>query len=302
MAFITTHFINEHIINEWEKLNATPGIDAFLLIDNTKKRISNPSNLQYGELHVYGKKPKVMLFDYDFHCSLHLPLQMRRIGKECKDETMFPRFTWYRGDFRFNYARHIFPDYDYYWQIENDCYFNTHGNNDAPFFEIWNDREEDVLGYAIRNVMEGDDNSWGFLGKGLKWLYGDRGIWKIYYPIVRLSGRTIDMLEKDAVEVEKEFLALNNKKISWPHCEEWTLSQAVKHGMTFAKINEHPSYVKFKPIIRDQKEIDIVGQFEKWHHPFKTKADPDLQEIVLYETTIERKEPFARGVSLEDFM
>jgi hypothetical protein len=160
-----------------------------------------------------------------------------------KDTIMFKRKNydfWKRGDIPITWASLILPEYDYYYQIDYDCY----SNNWRQFFLDLSINNSDMLATHIQKYAEHPNWYWwpdqnldqfkSALNPELKQLTIEREqLLKSFFPIIRLSKAALDSLKK--------YYNFNFKG----HCEVFTPSvinsqnlsvQNISRDITKAKI------------------------------------------------------------------
>lgn len=130
----------------------------------------------------------------------HLYLSVNFLAQE--NLKFFKKCGWQCGDYILYAARKFFPDYDFYWLVDDDLVFNC--NFDDFIYET-NKFDEDLISYSFSER----DFTWDWT----KSLNGYRK-YKIYgmlFCILRMSAKAIDFLKKSRVEYNLEF-DLNSRK------------------------------------------------------------------------------------------
>ena len=166
LVFLSTHVINKAVISEYKKMARGKNYDYILALDNENLKIETDSVI--AEKEFFGTKVKCFFYDRKMNDELKLPM--------CRPNGLsddFGKVMWNNAEYRFFYLKHYFPDYDFYWQLDWDCYFN--GESYDAFFDQYLERNEDLLILDFRKeTLNGD---W-YHANRVEWLYKDKEIKK----------------------------------------------------------------------------------------------------------------------------
>ena len=269
LVFISTHIINEAVISEYKKMAKGKNYDYVLAIDNEnfKTEIDN----RISEKEFFGTKVKCFFFDKKLNEELKLPKYERNNLSED-----FGKIMWYNGEYRFFYVKKYFPDYDFYWQLDWDCYFN--GESYDAFLDQYLDRNEDLLILDFRKeILNGN---W-YHSKYVEWLYKDKEIYGSLYCISRISGRAADFLYDAIFKIEEKYKNLDDKSKSfWPFCELVTPTELMNNGYTCADIHQDT--------ITYNKEYDLNTN-RLFEHPDNLFYHPIKGDFINRENTLKKE-------------
>jgi hypothetical protein len=227
LIFITTHIINKAIISEYKKMSKVKNADCILAVDNTKLKI--PFDNRITEKEFYNTTVKCFFFDKEVHDELKLPF-----FAEHNPTDSFAEVMWYNSDYRFYYVKKYFPGYDYYWQFEYDVFCN--GISYQSFFDKYSDRKEDFL---TTNFREEYINGEWFWSNTMDWLYKDKKIYGVLFPICRLTANAADFLYKQRLIQKDLYEPIEDKKHTfWPFCELFVPTELINNGYTVYNLEE----------------------------------------------------------------
>ncbi len=255
LKFISTHIINQNVINEYQKLLKS-GDDVILCIDNTELKIESDSAICQKEF--YNTKVNCFLFDINIHKKLNLPC----FYSSFEDEN-FKKIMWYNGDYRFYYVKQYFPNYKYYWQLDYDVYFN--GESYSTFFEKYKNKTTDLLVCHFRGELI--NSSWCWTKK-IGWIYDDSiELYGSFFPVCRLSNQAITYLYNKRICHAKKFKNYVNSPNSakWLNCEIFTPTELVNGGFKCNTIEEKT--IDLKEYYQNDKCFKSPDN--KIYHPYK---------------------------------
>lgn len=179
LAYMHTHTINECLISELRKIKKAQNedLEVILFINNAEHFIENPKKQVVQELEFYGLKVKCLLCDETIIKALKLPLNAyhrQNVGiGEC---------FWFNCDYSFYIVRHYFADFDFYWQIQYDVFYN---NKDyISFFNLYANDKNDLLITKFRK--ESVDSDWYWIND-TKWIYTCNEIYASLWTLARMS-------------------------------------------------------------------------------------------------------------------
>lgn len=126
---------------------------------------------------------------------------------------------WRCGDYFCYRAREARPDYDHYWMIEPDVYFDC---DVTSFFARFEDSARSGLGLHLRRVGPKDSRFCRGMERG--------SLFQAVFPITRFSGSALDLMLVRRVELSegemKEFVFPNDEVFSFT-----TLAQDEAHSI-----------------------------------------------------------------------
>lgn len=286
LAYMHTHTINECLISELRKIKKAQNdnLEVILFVNNTEHFIKNPKKQVVQELEFYGLKVKCLLCDEKIIKSLKLPLnayynQNVSIG-EC---------FWFNCDYSFYIVRHFFADYDFYWQIQYDVFYNY--KDYTSFFDIYKNDKTDLLITKFRKESEQSDWCWI---DNTQWIYTRNEIYGSLWTVSRMSAKLVDSLYNKRLEHNVIFQQQSNAKRQWLLCELFVATECIKMGFSA------------KPLQNDKTglyEIDLntTRLFDNpdkcLYHPIKGNF---LKRLELGGSVAKQKE-FERLKKLEHF-
>ncbi|MBQ9406787.1 MAG: hypothetical protein IJU37_08665, partial [Desulfovibrio sp.] len=245
LLFITSHFINNFVINEYNKLKWFDR-HSLLVLDND---ILHTHFARISKQKLFDTDIDIFLFDSQLHSNLSLPIIHG-----------FHNLQWYNCDYRYYYVRHFFPNYDFYWQFESDVY-STYSDYKYYFNKYSNDTS-DLLICNLR--PESRDSKWNW-NKKIDWIY-DKNIhtYGSIFSVSRMSSRAIDFLYKKRLEHAKIFEESTLPDKRWLNCEVFAPTELINNNFTCKKINE--PHVHFRPIW----DIKECTEPNRLYHPVKS--------------------------------
>ena len=219
LIFLTTHFINESVVVEYNKLKEY-NKRTVLVLDNEILRFK--SN-RITKLHFFDSTIDTLLFDNILHKQLGLPFY-----------TIDNRsLQWYNCDYRYYYVKHFYPGFDYYWQFEGDIY-STFLKYDI-FFNKFNGNKCDILAPWLRK--ESEDSNWEWK-KQIDWIYKNCNIYGCIFAVSRLSTSAIDFLYNKRLDLTKIFENSTDCNKSWLNCEIFAPTELMNNGYSCKRIDE----------------------------------------------------------------
>ena len=125
LAFLKTHFINDFVLNEFDKLKNCDNENnkSVLFIDNHANILENYKlcDKQRGKMRITFKNDPIDCFVLDEENFAETGLPYNR--QEPKND-YFCGLMWFFCDYPIYIMRNAYPDFDYYWQIESDVFMN----------------------------------------------------------------------------------------------------------------------------------------------------------------------------------
>lgn len=224
LAFMHTHIINEGLISELGKIKKAQNenLEVILFINNAEHFIKNPKNKVVQELEFYELKVKCLLCDSKIIKTLNLPL-----NAYYKRNASIGECFWFNCDYSFYVVRHFFTDFDFYWQIQYDVFYND--KDYTSFFELYKNNKNDLLITHFRK--ESEDSEWCWIND-TQWVYKCDEIYGCLWTIERMSANLIDALYKKRIEYDKIFANPSNDKRQWLLCEIFVATECKKMGFS----------------------------------------------------------------------
>lgn len=237
LAYMHTHIINEGLISELRKIKKAQNedLEVILFINNTEIFIKNTKRQVIQELEFYGLKVKCLLCDKKIIKTLKLPLnayysQNVSIG-EC---------FWFNCDYSFYIVRHFFADFDFYWQIQYDVFYND--RDYVSFFNLYSNNKNDLLITKFRK--ESVESDWCWIND-TEWIYTRNEIYGSLWTVARMSAN-LNPIKKCKIQKKGGIIMINKRQIN-------ILIPMAGRGERFAKVG----FTKPKPFIEVGKTTKI---------------------------------------------
>lgn len=169
---------------------------------------------------------------------------------------------WRCGDYNFYALRDKFPDFDTYWLIEDDVFFNR--PNPHSMIESAALDPSDFLAYYYEKASA----SWSW-GRKIKPYYNPP--YSCIFPVTRASGRFIDAALKARVQLGKAFTAKPKPDAAWPNDESFLASLAAHQGFAaksleqIDKATNRNSMITVRP--RHRKDHAFDSHDNRAYHP-----------------------------------
>lgn len=257
---IRTHYINSFVISEMQKLMSSMNENesAILFIDNHTNLLNiKESNNPKQSLKLENLDVNCFIYDKNIHDELRLPYYSHQGKTDDLGQIM-----WHCSDYPFYMMRKYYPEYDYYWQIEADVFFN--GNSYRPFIDKYNN-ENDLIINQYREIVKEADFFWK---DHAKWIYKDVTKYAGFFPVVRLSGKAIDFLYPKRLEHAAIFNdCINDPTNMWLHCEVFVPTELSNNG--FKCQNMSGENLRFLPIYKLNEEKNFKKPDNQLYHPVK---------------------------------
>lgn len=111
------------------------------------------------------------------------------------------------------------------------------GGTYKPFLEKYDNRKEDLLISHFRKLKENENWCWI---DGSNWIYEKENLYGSFFPVSRLSSKTIDFLYKRRKEHGKIYknICVKKKQKKWIFCELFVPTEIINGGFTADKIEE----------------------------------------------------------------
>ena len=252
LAFMQTHIITKGIINEYKKLENSGNADCILFINNLSNKFKQSDEVLQ-EQEFYGEKVKCFFLNKKIWTEMKLPFYT---NKSKHDENSV---LWYNADYPFYIVQRYFPDYDYYWRLEYDDFFND--NTWKSFFEQYENDSTDLI---IPGFEEVNPNSWSWQEHS-GWIYKDIKKYRSFFAVSRLSKRACIKLYEARLEHKKKFESVNLKNSSrWVFCECFVPTEVMRNKFSAKSLDG---------AVLSVKEIDL-NEDRIWQYPDKKLYHP----------------------------
>jgi len=266
LVFMKTHYINDAVISEYHKLQSSldDKYDCLLFIDNHTNIINAQEQEQKFILDIDNQKIDTFLYNKFVQNKLKLPYY----SDNCLN-TDLGRVMWYCSDYPFYIIRNYYPEYDYYWSLENDVFCN--GNSYKPFFDRYNDNDNDLIASNYR-AINNEDWFWKYQ---TEWCYKQDNIYGCFFPVVRMSAKAADFLYEKRLSHAEKFKNLMQEHIPvaqtnvirWIFCEAFVATELANNGFKCEILDE--PHLRYLPVYN----LNIERIFEKpdfrLYHPIK---------------------------------
>lgn len=281
LAFMQTHIISPAIIEEFKKLKASKNVKSILVVDNEKLRLEdNGEILQTKEF--FGEKVLCFLYDEKKFRALNLPFCE---GYNANSHN-FAGVMWFNVDYIFYLLRANLKEFEYFWRVEYDCFFN--GENYGIFFDEYVKNSSDLLILGLRK--ESWQSKWCWV-QNVSWAYDkNEQLWGSFLPVERISARALDILYKKRLFQGQNYKNFKDKKQKqWifgelfipTECARANLSMqslgGLRCGLAEIDLNESRIFEKPDNLIYHP----IKGNFLKrlaWHHDNAKKLNAKIAE------------------------
>lgn len=228
LAYMHTHIINEGLISELRKIKKAQNedLEVILFINNTEHFIENPKKQVVQELEFYGLKVKCLLCDEKIIKELKLPL-----NAYYKQNVSFGECFWFNCDYSFYIVRHFFADFDFYWQIQYDVFYND--KDYISFFSRYLNNKNDLLITKFRK--ESKESDWGWIND-TKWIYTHNEIYGSLWTVARMSANLVDALYHKRIKHNEIYRQPSQEKRQWLLCELFVATECIKMGFSADKL------------------------------------------------------------------
>ncbi len=262
LVFMHFHSFDECSLSEFLKIYLS-GVPCVMLIRNNENIIEdNGKILQEKEFILLGRK-----FNFKYCCyytqtlkDLNLPTTYFLYNK---NETNIGVVMWYNGDYFFYLIRYFFPQFKYYFEIQNDCFLN---GDYKDFLALYRNDETDLF---LTN-FEKEYCGIGWYGSiDVDWIYEKRGWYGYLGAGRRISGQAIEKLYLKRLEYSQIYSQLDTNKIKarWLYLEIFVPTEAVRMGFSVKPLMN--SKMQFRPEIDLNNTRLFVFPDNYIYHPVK---------------------------------
>lgn len=279
LAYMHTHIINECLISELRKIQKAQNdnLEVVLFINNADFVVKNNEIVQ--ECEFYGLKVKCLLCSENIINTLKLPL-----NAFYKQNVSIGECFWFNCDYSFYIVRHYFKDFDFYWQIQYDVFYNDKDYN--SFFSLYENNKCDLLITHFKKVSE--DSEWCWKNH-TEWIYNRSEIYGCLWCVARMSANLIDALYLKRIEHHKIYQQAQQKeKCQWLLCELFVATECIKMGFSGDKLQND------EKLGLDEIDLNNTRLFETpdkyLYHPIKGDFIKRLKAVCGEEELTKLKE------------
>lgn len=228
LAYMHTHIINEGLISELRKIKKAQNedLEVILFINNTDDFIKNTKRQVIQELEFYGLKVKCLLCDKKIIKTLKLPL-----NAYYSQNVSFGECFWFNCDYSFYIVRHFFADFDFYWQIQYDVFYND--RDYVSFFNLYSNNKNDLLITKFRK--ESVESDWCWIND-TEWIYTRNEIYGSLWTVARMSANLVDALYHKRIKHGEIYRQPSQEKRQWLLCELFVTTECIKMGFSADKL------------------------------------------------------------------
>lgn len=256
LAFMHTHIINDCVLSELKKLKAACGenLEVALFVNNENRAIKSDEILTQLEFEDF--KIKALLCTKAVLERFKLPLNAfyeRGVSVgEC---------FWYNCDYSFYIMNEYFPNFDFYWQVQYDCFYND--KDYKSFFVPYSNDDSDLIAPYFAKCDENSEWCWI---PDTQWLYESSEIYSCFWTALRMSAALINALYKQRLKQGEIFKQMKGKNKKWALCELFVATETKKLGFSASALKNNKTGL-------DEIDLNSKRLFEKpdfcLYHPLK---------------------------------
>lgn len=268
LAYMHTHTINECLIAELRKIKKAQNeeLEVILFINNTDNFIANPKKQVVQELEFYGLKVKCLLCDKEIIKALKLPL-----NAYYEQNVSFAECFWFNCDYSFYIVRHFFADFDFYWQIQYDVFYND--KDYISFFNLYANNKNDLL---ITKFAKREESDWCWI-TDTKWIYANNETYGGLWTVARMSANLVDALYHKRIKHGEIYRQPSQEKRKWPLCELFVASECIKMGFSADKLQNDKTTALCEIDLNTTRLFDNPDKC--LYHPIKGNFLQRLKEL-----------------------
>ena len=263
LVLFATYKITAGIMSEFKKMQNC-GVECVLGINNTYQAVEDDKSGAVQIKTLFGVEAKcLLLYQKDLEdLGLHID---KNIG----------RTLWSNTDCWVYAARKYFKDFDFYWQIDYDCFLNA--KNYQNFFDFYKKEATDLIVSHFRK--ENRDTKWDGV-KDTSWAYDESVQWYgSLLCIARYSKNLADLLYQKRVEYKKIYENFKGKKL-WLGGEFFTATEAMKNGFSVRSFTDDGHQIRIA-----QFDLNVERIFNtsdgKMYHPVKEVLNDKEDEALI---------------------
>lgn len=260
LIIFKTHLLDLHIINEYIKMRRY-NYNCILFIDNYKN-IFPDHGYKIGKCKLFNKDILYFLNNKEDYIGLSLPM----LGMNTNPS--HTEIMWHNCDYPLYVVRKYFPEFEYYWSVEYDCYMN--GSDYSVFFEKFFNHYEDFL---VTGYFKPKHGEWSMMEK-TDWIYQHTEIYGCILPLLRISGSAIDFLYTKRLDHKIIFYDAikqsdNIANIRWINSEPFMATELTNNNYVCKKIDTER--IAFRPFFSEPfyKEKLYLKPDNLIYHPIK---------------------------------
>ena len=277
LVLFATYKISQAILSEFEKMQNC-GVECILGIHNTCGAVEDD---QSGAIQIKN------LFGVEAKCLLLYQKDLEDLGLHIERDVGYT--LWHSTDYWVYFAKKHFPDFDFYWEIDYDCFLNA--PNYKNFFEFYKHNNADFIVSNFR--QEHKDSKWYWVPH-TDWAYDDSiPRYGSLFAIARYSRAFIDILYQKRRDYTILYKNFTGKK-QWLMCKYFTATEAMLHNFKVHNFTEEGHKIRIARWDLNTTRI-FVKPDDKMYHPIK--ENPIIKEKI---TIKEKPLPSIYLVSAKD--
>lgn len=246
VALLRTHRLTPGILSEFAKLAACQDVDAFVLADGDKL------------FPAAGGEPELTSYPADGREIPVFPVAQRHfeaLGLPClshEPQPTRPGVKWCNGDYPLYVFQRFFPEYDFYWMLDYDVFFN--GRDYTPFFAHYAGWPQDFLAGSFGPAAP----AWMW-AQGTDWAYPPEEKRCAFFPAVRFSARALPALLERRRELGLLYAGIESPGRRWPGVELFVPTEVDRLGFSHARLDN-------LGVFHCQESLDL-GEDRLFEHP-----------------------------------
>lgn len=224
--------ISDNDLSEFYKIQKS-GIDCVLLIRNDENIVEDNKEVVQTRKFVLNNVRGLEPIEFSAKYVVYYSKDMKDLGLPfCyyydKNETNIARVMWFNPDYFFIYLQKVLKDYDFYFEIQHDCYLNA--MDYTEFFKLYeNDKTDFIAGY-FRKQPPHSKSTWHWQ-IDIDWLYEEDEVYGCLWHTTRMSKELIQKIYQRRKEAYLLFLN-TDKKAKWALSEIFVATECKKFGFS----------------------------------------------------------------------
>ncbi|MBX7545842.1 hypothetical protein, partial [Helicobacter turcicus] len=252
-VLFATYKVTPSIISEFKKMQDC-GVKCVLGVHNTYGALEDDKS---------GAVQVKTLFGTEVTCLLLYEKDLKDMGLHIEANIGYT--LWHSTDYWAYFAHKHFSDFDFYWEIDYDCFLNA--PNYQKFFDFYDCCNEDFIVPNFRKIDK--DTTWSWV-KNTQWAYNDNEWYGSLFGIARYSKKFILALYEKRVAYTKIYENYKDKK-QWLMCEFFTATEAMKQGFSTRNFSQDGHQIRINPFDLNAERF-FINPDNKIYHPIKEVA------------------------------
>lgn len=255
VALLRTHRFSPGIVSEFLKIAACPDVDAVVLADGDRLPLRPDGGTGMVAWEACGHTLPVFPVAQKDFADMELPL----LSHEAQPTR--PGIKWCNGDYPLYVFRQAFPQYDFYWMLDYDVFFN--GRDYSPFFDRYAANPSDFLAASFSPASP--DWMWA---RGTDWAYRPEEKRSAFFPAVRFSAAALPALLERRRELGRLYAAAARPGRKWAGVELFVPTEMDRLGFSHALLDNLGTFHCGESI--DLGEVRLFEHPDgRLHHPVK---------------------------------